>query len=661
MGAAVFHIPVEIIVLVVWLLLGKVVGFFVLQKVKAFEELDIYLRTLLQILLGQGIIVTLFALIKTGFTTQLCLLIPAFALILLGHKPLQTAGQNRTSIAEVVRVWPFLLIIAGLVLVVEHGLHTQFTNILSTAPFEDPLMYATNAFALDHTGIENLYPDAGFFQQMGNNLYHYYDIWQGVLLSNLSASILSYYESIQFVVNANGMALLALALLAMANNHGRAMNIWTFIISGLLVFIPIVPAEWVFGHLLDLLGIEYNSYLKQWTIPNYSWLETKYQASGTWLVIAWIYIRRGATRSALGASMAMVVCNPVLLPALAGGMIGWFIYGITYRRSIKLFYRAGIAAAILIMIWQWPNWINAATGLYAESKIGSYWKVKGFSLGEAVPAVFLVLIQAGLLYLPTLVLGFVNNKEELWYSKKEFQISLFCTSGVVLFHSLSNTIEKQVFAAPAFFLAFVVLADYVLQPFKFMLKKHNWVLLLPLLLSLGISGLLGYQSITNHLEVAQQRKVNMKFYTQVNEELEHNIDLTNPIGVFIVPDNQPIDIYFRIGKPLLLVGNSYIATPISIPWLERIKVAIPEGNPLVRSQPYYRYATLNSDTEESDRQLKFIKQHNVQYAWIDSTLTEKMYHLEPFIKSGGKSVFTDTYTGHQLWILDANKIKDEVE
>ena len=182
-----------------------------------------------------------------------------------------------------------------------------------------------------------------------------------------------------------------------------------------------------------------------------------------------------------------------------------------------------------------------------------------------------------------------------------------------------------------------------------------------LLLSLGISGLLGYQSVTKHLEVAQQRKVNMKFYTQVNEELEHNIDLTNPIGVFIVPDNQPIDIYFRIGKPLLLVGNSYIATPISMPWLERIKVSIPEGNPLVRSQPYYRYATLNSDIDESDRQLQFIKRHNVQYAWIDSTLTEKMYHLEPFIKPGNKSVFTDTYTGHQLWLLDTEKLKTDVE
>jgi hypothetical protein len=70
---------------------------------------------------------------------------------------------------------------------------------------------------------------------------------------------------------------------------------------------------------------------------------------------------------------------------------------------------------------------------------------------------------------------------------------------------------------------------------------------------------------------------------------------------------------------------------------------------------------LQSDVEESERQLKFIKENNVQYAWIDSTLTEKMYHLEPFIKSASKSVFTDTYTGHQLWLLDVNKIKDEVE
>jgi hypothetical protein len=661
LGATVFNIPFEIIVLIIWLLLGKLVGFLVLRQIKAFNEIDIYLRTLLQVLIGQGIIITFFALFKTSFTSQLILLLPAIALLILGHKPLQTAGQNRTSVAELLRVWPFLLIIAGLVLVIQHGLHTQFTNILSTTPFEDPLMYATNAFALDNTGIENLYPDAGFFQVMGNNLYHYYDIWQAVLLSNLSGTTLSYYESIQFVVNANGMALLALALLAMANNHGRTMNFWTFIISGLLVFIPVVPSEWVLGHLLDVLDIDYSDYLKRWTIPNYSWLETKYQASGTWLIIAWIYIRRAATRSALGASMAMVVCNPVLLPALAGGMIGWFIYGITYRRNLKLFYRAGIAAAILIMIWQWPNWINAATGLYAESKIGSYWKVKGFSLGEAVPAILLVLIQAGLLYLPTLVLGFINNKEERWYSKKEFQIALFCTSGVVLFHSLSNTLEKQVFAAPAFFLAFVVLADYLMQPFKFMLKRHNWILLLPLIVSLGISGLLGYQSIATHLATAQQRKVNLKFYQDLNNDLEGNYELTNPLGVFIVPENQPIDIYFRIGKPLLVLGNSYIASPLSMPWLERIKVAIPEGNPLVRSQPYYRYASLQSDIEESERQLRFIKENNVQYVWVDSTLTEKLYHLEPFIQPGDKSVFTDTYTGHQLWLLNTDKIKAEIE
>ena len=661
MGATVFYIPEEVIFLIVWLLLGKLTGYLILRKVKSFDEVDIYLRTLLQILIGQSVLVTLFALFKTGFTSQLLLLIPAISLLLIGHKPLQSAGQNRSSTSELLRVWPFIFVIAALVLVVEHGLHTQFTNVLSTAPFEDPLMYATNALALDHTGIENVYPDAGFFQQMGNNLYHYYDIWQGVLLSNISGNGLSYYESIQFVVNANGLAMLALALLAMANNHGRAMNIWTFIMAGLLVFIPIVPVEWVFGHLLEFLNIDYSPYLKQWTIPNYSWLETKYQASATWLIVAWIYIRRSGTRSALGASMAMVVCNPVLLPALAGGMIGWFIYGITYRRNLKLFYRALIATGILVMIWQWPNWINAATGLYAESKIGSYWKVKGFSLGEAVPAMLLVLLQAGLLYLPTLVLGFINNKNEKWYSKKEFQIALFCTGGVVLFHSLSNTIEKQVFAAPAFFLAFVVMTDYVLQPFKFMLKRHNWVLLFPLLLSISISGLMGYQSVIQHLRVGQERKINMKFYQHLENELTQSYEISNPIGVYIVPDNQPVDIYFRIGKPLLLVGNQYISTPISLPWLERIKVAIPEGNPLVRSQPYYRYTTLNTDVEETDRQLRFIKENNVQYAWVDSTLTEKMYHLEPYIKSGNKSIFTDTYTGHQLWLLDTDKIKAEVE
>lgn len=661
MGATVFNIPEEIIFLIVWLLLGKLTGYLILRKVKAFDEVDIYLRTLLQILIGQSILVTLFALFKTGFTSQLLLLIPAISLLLIGHKPLQSAGQNKSSTSELLRVWPFIFVIAALVLVVEHGLHTQFTNVLSTAPFEDPLMYATNAFALDHTGIENLYPDAGFFQQMGNNLYHYYDIWQGVLLSNLSIGGLSYYESIQFVVNANGLALLALALLAMANNHGRAMNIWTFFVAGFLVFIPVVPVEWVFGHLLELLNIDYSPYLKQWTIPNYSWLETKYQASATWLIVAWIYIRRSGTRSALGASMAMVVCNPVLLPALAGGMIGWFIYGITYRRNLKLFYRALIATGILVMIWQWPNWINAATGLYAESKIGSYWKVKGFSLGEAVPAMLLVLLQAGLLYLPTLVLGFINNKNEKWYSKKEFQIALFCTGGVVLFHSLSNTVEKQVFAAPAFFLVFVVMADYVLQPFKFMLKRHNWVLLFPLLLSISISGLMGYQSVIQHLRVGQERKVNVKFYQHLEYELLRSYAVSNPVGVFIVPDNQPVDVYFRIGKPLLLVGNQYISTPIALPWLERIKVAIPEGNPLVRSQPYYRYTTLNTDVEETDRQLRFIKENNVQYVWIDSTLTEKMYHLEPYISRDYKSVFTDTYTGHQLWLLDTDKLKAEVE
>jgi hypothetical protein len=46
LGATVFNIPFEIIVLIIWLLLGKLVGFLVLRQIKAFNEIDIYLRTL---------------------------------------------------------------------------------------------------------------------------------------------------------------------------------------------------------------------------------------------------------------------------------------------------------------------------------------------------------------------------------------------------------------------------------------------------------------------------------------------------------------------------------------------------------------------------------------------------------------------------------------
>jgi len=186
-----------------------------------------------------------------------------------------------------------------------------------------------------------------------------------------------------------------------------------------------------------------------------------------------------------------------------------------------------------------------------------------------------------------------------------------------------------------------------------MLKRHNWVLILPLLLSLSVSGLLGYQEVKAKLATASQRKVNLKFYKTLYETLSYKY--IGGLGVFVVPENQPVDIYQRIGKPLLLVGNNFIATPMSLPWLMRMEKELSEGKPLVRSQPYFRYSSLESDVPEAQRQLNFIRNNAVDYIWVDSTLTDKLYHIEPFATER----FKDTYTGHELWLLDHSRIAEE--